>query len=175
VKRVFATILTLLAAGCVTWQEDDREDRAVNKAPIEEYTHRAVENGIVVQHTLYPHHFVPGSARLTVVGERDLQVLARHYGEQPGPLNLPRQGVPEDLYRAREQAVRQALVDRGVDVSRMTIVDAFPGGPGMSSQEVLRALEPESDGEAAESRAPRPARPRRDMPRSQMESSPDAQ
>jgi hypothetical protein len=96
-----------------------------------------VENAIVTQHTLYPYHFVTDGAGLNDLGQRDLMVLARHYKEQPGALNVRQGPASATLYGARVAQVQKRLKEAGVDVGRMTISDGMPGGPGMPSEAIV--------------------------------------
>ena len=95
-----------------------------------------VENAIVTQHTLYPYHFVTDGAGLNDLGQRDLMVLARHYQEQPGALNVRQGQASAALYGARVAQVQSRLKEAGVDMGRVTISDGMPGGPGMPSEAI---------------------------------------
>lgn len=149
--RFLAATALVGAAGCIHWQQEAQDERAADARLVEGYTQQAQENAIVVQHTLYPYHFVPDSATLTQLGEHDLEILAEHYRQQPGPLNVPRGGISEDLYRARVDAVRAELQEKGVDPARVTWLDDRPGGPGMSSERVLAVLDAEKAAAAKQS------------------------
>ena len=56
--------------------------RFANKLMANSFFDESVENGIISQRTVYPYHFVPDSARLNELGERDLQVLAAYYKDR---------------------------------------------------------------------------------------------
>ena len=100
-----------------------------------------VRNAIIAQHTLYPYHFVPHSEDLNSLGTIDLGVLAQHYRDYPGSLNIRRGNASDELYAVRIEAVREMLTLAGVDVERVGISDALPGGDGMPSERVLKILE----------------------------------
>jgi hypothetical protein len=107
----------------------------------------SVDNGILAQHTLYPHHFVVNAARLNELGRRDLGVLARHFVTAPGQVNVRRGAASASLYEARVATVRQRMVEVGVDPERITITSDLPGGSGMSSDFVLNVIEALTGGE----------------------------
>ncbi|MBZ0172435.1 MAG: membrane lipoprotein lipid attachment site-containing protein [Phycisphaerales bacterium] len=127
------TLFLLIAAGLLTgcqskhkqvadWDNQARGD--TNEWMLRTYFGNQVTNGIVRQHTLYPHHFVDGAARLTERGERDLAVLARHYAEyEGGVLVMPRGGLPDELYERRLAAVRVGLARGGVEPALVEIDD----------------------------------------------------
>src|SRR5437868_5616250 len=65
--------------------------RAMNEGLINQYTQDEIDNAVIRQHTLYPYHFVQQSDQLNSLGRREVYVLAWHYKNYPGPVNL-RQG-----------------------------------------------------------------------------------
>ncbi len=128
-KRTLLLLSTAgVLAGCQTpnqrageWTNDDRA--ATNAWLMRTYFDDQVTNGIVTQHTIYPHHFVDGTARLTERGRRDLAVLAGYYADNGGGmLVMPHGRVPHDLYEQRVAAVRVALASGGVEPS-LVIID----------------------------------------------------
>jgi hypothetical protein len=128
----------VLLAGC------NEEEKAASKARknldielVNIVNNIQVENAIITQHTLYPYHFVTDGAGLNDLGQRDLMVLARHYQEQPGVLNVRQGETSAALYGARVAQVQSRLKEAGVDVSRMTISDGMPGGPGRPSEAIV--------------------------------------
>ena len=108
-----------------------------------------INNAIIAQRALYRYHFTPGAATLNALGRRDLAVLAAHYRRHPGELSVRRGESPIGLYKARVEAVVEALAEAGVPAESITITDALPGGDGMLSELVLsifRDREEKSDG-----------------------------
>jgi hypothetical protein len=101
----------------------------------------AVNNAIVAQRTLFPYHFVTDTAKLNELGSRDLAVLAAHFTERSGKLNVRRGTAPEELYVARVATVIDALASRGVASDRVAISDGLAEGEGMASEDVLFILE----------------------------------
>jgi hypothetical protein len=99
-----------------------------------------VKNGVIARHTLYAHEFIPDSATLNDLGQRDLAILADHYRQFPGPLNIGRGDEPRELYERRVATVMQGLQQAGVDTNRIRAADALPGGDGSSSERVLLVL-----------------------------------
>ena len=100
----------------------------------------AVERAIVVQHTLYAYHFVDGSADLNALGAQDLAVLAAHFREHAGELNVRRANTAAALFEARVTAVARALAQAGVPAARVTVADGLPGGDGATSERVIAIL-----------------------------------
>jgi hypothetical protein len=142
-------ILTLHAVlGCVaalsacqsTYPNGD-EQREMNTASLNLLNKATVDQAIITQHTLYPYHFLDGSASLNELGERDLSVLAAHYAEHPGAINVYRGNASEALHRDRLQTVRQELAHAGVDLNRMTVGDGLPGGDGADASDAQKAIE----------------------------------
>lgn len=113
----------------------------------EQQTHGA----IVRQHTVYPYHFISQSADLNDLGQRDLEVLAKHFKENPGNLNVRRGRTSDDLYDARVATVLAALAEAGVDNESMRVADNMAGGDGMDSREVLLILYAPDDQDSAAS------------------------
>lgn len=105
----------------------------------------AVYQAIIVQRTLYAYHFETGSPRLNGLGERDLRILSEHYRNAPGSLNVKRGDADASLYEARVQSVAQALADAGLG-DRVEIIDARPGGDGMTTARVNDVLAREKVG-----------------------------
>ncbi len=129
------------AAGCTDLGMP--KDRDVNSALVSSYNDMAINNAIIVQHTLYPYHFVSDGAVLNELGAHDLKILAGHYRDYPGPLTVRQGDVPKALYEARLTFVRQALVDAGVVSERITVGDGAVGGDGATADRVLTVLERE--------------------------------
>ncbi|MHC4743967.1 MAG: hypothetical protein ACYS8Z_18775 [Planctomycetota bacterium] len=113
----------------------------VNQGLVNSFNDMAMQNAIISQHTLYPYHFVNNGTELNELGKRDLSVLAWHFRENPGGLNVRRGGASEELYNGRIEKVGALLSDEGVDPERIGITDGLPGGPGMTSEKVLTILE----------------------------------
>jgi len=111
-----------------------------------------VENAIIAQHTLYPYHFVQDGETLNTLGDRDLGVLARHFQEHPGTLNIRRGDVPDELYDARVTHAVEKLKQCGVKIDRVSVSDGVPGGTGMPSERVVMILDQNIGGDSARTR-----------------------
>ena len=138
-----AATLTLTACNKPQWPEPRRT--TMNAWSVNEYQRASIEAGIVSQHTLYPHHFVANGADLNELGMRDLCVLADHYKDNPGSLNVRRKGAPAELYEQRLATVSAMLAERGVDTGRVRMSNALPGGDGISSERALVILTEKMD------------------------------
>lgn len=145
----FPLILIALLLGCGTWAA--RYGSPARLRPSQRGTANAflctwldekdTEQALVAQHTVFPHHFVAGTSRLNELGERDLGVLAAHYKEHPGLLNIQRARASAGLYDARVAVVAAFLLEEGVEVGELSISDTGTGGDGMASERVLRVLQ----------------------------------
>ena len=130
-------LAAFLPAGCEEEQAARENRKNLDVELVNTVNNIQVENAIVTQHTLYPYHFVTDGPGLNDLGQRDLMVLARHYKEQPGALNVRRGETRAALYDARVAQVQKQLKEAGVNLDRMTISDGMPGGPGMPSETIL--------------------------------------
>lgn len=139
-----AIVLITLSAACSTLNPPLEERRAVNAWMVSSLSDTAINRAIIVQHTLYPYHFDLDGETLNELGKHDLRVLAAHYKEHPGQLNLPRGNTAEAFYKARIATVIKTLADAGVEKDRITLADALPGGDGMVSERLLNILEYEA-------------------------------
>jgi len=147
---LFCAAVVTGGAGCV--QPMDRATKktpALNRRLVNSYNDAAIKNAIIVQKTLFPYCFEPDSSSLNQLGRHRLSVLAGHFKDRDGQVNVRRGEAPEELYRARVERVKEDLAEAGVDLSRIKLRDALPGGPGMKSERVLevkdRTLETRRD------------------------------
>ncbi len=139
-KLLHAGIICLacvLIVGCEDQQAKKQTEKNLDVELVNTVNNLQVENAIITQHTLYPYHFETDGAGLNDLGQRDLMVLAKHFKEQPGVLNVRKGETGAELYTARVAQVQSRLKEAGVDVSRMTISDGMPGGPGMPSEALV--------------------------------------
>jgi hypothetical protein len=130
----------IVMAGCYRAKHDPIDEHAANVLMANTYSDVAIDNAILAQHILFPYHFVNDGAALNELGRRDLGVLAAHYKEHPGTLNVHRGDAPAALYADRLAEVRKALTKAGVKEKRITLADGLPGGEGMASEQVLKIL-----------------------------------
>jgi hypothetical protein len=100
----------------------------------------SLNNAIVSQHTLYPYHFVTGSALLNELGQRDLSVLTDHFLRAGGDLNVHRGSAAQPLYDERVKTVLERLAAAGVQSGAVAIKDGLPGGEGLASETVIKIL-----------------------------------
>jgi hypothetical protein len=161
---LLAVAVAAVAAGCRSDGKDAAADtmtaedaaRDVDAALVSDVRDAAEADGIIAQHTLYPHHFTPGSATLNSLGQRDVAVLAAHFaapgtggstggGGGPRTLNVRRGDAPDALYDARVRAVTDELSRGGIAADRVRIADGRPGGAGMESERVKLVLQREAE------------------------------
>jgi hypothetical protein len=127
----------VLLIGCEEQQAAKESEKNIDVELVNTINNIQVENALITQHTLYPYDFVTDGAALNDLGQRDLAVLARHYKENPGVLNVRQGKTTNALYAARVAQVKTALKEAGVNLDRMTISDGLPGGPGMRTEEMI--------------------------------------
>ena len=142
------SILIAAVAGCHPQVEDRRQQNIWLRKSTSD---TAINQAIIAQYTLFPYHFISNSPMLNELGRHDLDVLASHFSQYPGDLNVRQGDVATALYEARVATVIDALSDAGVERDRITVVDALPGGEAMTSERVLSILGATS-GVAAEER-----------------------
>jgi hypothetical protein len=144
-KTVYVIELVLscvILCGCEeAVQREPVNKSLVNTELINTLNDLAIENAIVNQHTLYPYHFVDNSEQLNELGRRDLDILASHFKQYPGKLNISSDGTDERLYQGRLTYITEQLDKAGVDLFKVTISDGTPGGSGMASSDVLQIKE----------------------------------
>ena len=138
---ILMCVICVWMAGCGGNAKETKPfelDRSrINIGLVNSYNDLAMQNAIITQHTLYPYHFVKNSAELNELGQRDLSILAGHFKENPGQLNVRHDGLSMDIYTARVKLVLGELKKAGVDAERISISDGMPGGPGMTSKQVI--------------------------------------
>jgi hypothetical protein len=130
-----------LFGGC---EEDARTaaDKRLDTELVRTLNHIGIENAIITQHTLYPYHFVPNGEQLNELGQRDFAVLARHFADHPGLLNIRQaENVPPERHQARVAHVTSRLKEAGIEPGRVTLSDGMPGGPGMRAEQVVTILQ----------------------------------
>ncbi len=128
-------------AGCGSQKQKVAEDRTLDIYLVRAVQDTAMKNAIIAQRTLFPYHFVPGSADLNDLGKVDLSILAGHLRDHPGRLNVRRGGAEKDLHDARVRRVQDLLEGAGVKAGGVEIVDGLPGGDGISSDRANRIQE----------------------------------
>ena len=119
---------------------DPESDAALDISLAESARSRPIKEAVIAHHVLYPYHFVSNAAELNELGLRDVAIMAEHFSNHPGSINIRRQDMPAALFQARVEAVCQALGKDNVDIKRIVIEDTLPAGDGMDSQRVLRIM-----------------------------------
>ena len=137
---VMMSIFCVLMVGCGENGERSSDMRFINTKLVTSLNDIALENAIITQHTLFPYHFVKDSAELNELGQHDLAILARHFKEHSGHLNIRQNNIPADLYEARINFVTDKLTKAGIKTEQISISDGMPGGSGMASERILTIL-----------------------------------
>jgi hypothetical protein len=121
------------------------ETNLEKKTFLETYNDMQIQNAIISQHSLFPYHFVNNSKELNELGERDLAVLACHFLNNPGALNVRLGNANQNLYWSRVSYVERRLQEKGIGAYTVPISDGMAGGPAMTSEEVYFIFEAETD------------------------------
>jgi len=137
---IVVCLLCGLLPGCQESMSESGPDKNIDAELVKTLNNISVENAIITQHTIYPYHFAADGEQLNELGRRDLAVLARHFAENAGTLNVRRGQTPAALYEARVAHVVQSLKQAGVDTTRLSVSDEMPGGTGMPSERVVTIL-----------------------------------
>lgn len=123
--------------GCASHEQEHDVQSSLDVALVNMYMIESVNQAVVRQHTVYPHHFHQRSAELNELGRRDVNVLARSYRQNAGRINIRRGKASDQLYAARVAAVLEALAERGVKSGQTVFADDLPGGDGLPSDDVI--------------------------------------
>ena len=119
--RIVHPVLLACLAGCATVPPQESYHGAKEMWVGDALRAASMHQAIIRQHTLYPYHFETGLPELNSLGRRDLEILADHFGEHGGQINLQRGDASFELYSARNQTVRTALAEAGVTDDRIAI------------------------------------------------------
>jgi hypothetical protein len=110
-------------------------DRSFVRDPIAAQAKQAV----LRERALHDSDFQPGSARLSRVGKRHVDILAEALRTDGGEIAVDRGEVGEKLYRERLAEVRRTLQQAGIAADR--IVAESPDGRGAYTADALRIRE----------------------------------
>jgi len=145
------SLFCILMVGCQESVQRNSTRQLINTELVNSLSDIQMQNAIITQHTLFPYHFVKNGAELNELGQRDLAILAGHFMEHPGQLNIRRNNnIPGLLYEARVNLVLGRLKETSVNTERIRISEGMPGGSGMLSEKVLIILEKQYTVPAAE-------------------------
>jgi len=136
---VCAALAAVLSA-CETEQKASELRGTAAMRSGEAIRNASIERAIVSQRTLYPFHFVTGSAELNELGRRDLGVLARHLSSAGGEIVLSQGDADDALQGARGKRVVAVLQELGVPKDRAKLGDGLPGGDGISGARLVKIL-----------------------------------
>jgi len=148
-RAILAVAAMAVLAGCSTLAYRDHPGSANmtndqrhwgNSWMVTSLQEQTIQNAVLRQRTIFPYHFVTGSAELNALGERDLAMLADHLRMHPGQLDVRQDDVGKDLYQERVASVRAFLEREGVSMADVCIDDTHAGGDGMSSEQVIEVL-----------------------------------
>lgn len=127
--------------GCESLRQGFGDHGPTNKRMIESLRQTSISSAIIVQRTLYPYHFVPGTTALNELGRHDLALIGEHLRRYPGAVNVRRGEASDELYASRVAAVRRVLTLAGVDDATLTTRDTHAGGTGIRSEKMRAVLD----------------------------------
>lgn len=135
----------LAAAGCSsappadTGREKVSEDtrKALDTMAVNDLFEEQARRGVLRERAIKDMNFEPASARLTVRGTRNLEILADALRTDGGTLAVQRGSVDAALYAARVAEVRRQLVAMGIREDRFKLKDGPAGGPGVATSQAL--------------------------------------
>lgn len=112
-------------------------DKEFVREPVEDQASQAV----IRQRTIFEHEFEAGSAKLNSLGQRDVRILAGALRDAGGSISVRQGSASAELYAARRDTVRKALLAAGISNDRIRLDDASPGGGGTGTSDALHIRE----------------------------------
>jgi hypothetical protein len=110
-----------------------------------------VYNGIAHERAVYPDDFEAGTAQLNRLGQQRVEMLIDASRNSTQPVAVLRGGADDQLYAARVDAVREELIDGGIQADAITIAkDTHVGGRGQSGDRALLSYDRLMAGYAAD-------------------------
>ena len=144
---ILSALMLFLATGCdstprdarrtTTMRSDEELAKRADRLFVESTFDDQASRGVRRQRMIFDHQFEAWSTTLTPIGRRDLATLARDLRRDGGRLSIQRGSASAELYAGRVMAVREALLDLGVDPDRLVIEDGSPGGRGTTSRDAI--------------------------------------
>ena len=112
-------------------------DKEFVREPVQDQATQAV----IRQRAIFEHEFEPGSAKLTSLGQRDIRILAGALRDSGGSISVRQGSASTELYAARRDTVRKALLAEGIAADRIRVDDAPAGGRGAATTDALEIRE----------------------------------
>jgi len=107
----------VLFSGCASSPKSEQsfmKHSAADMRAVERAVLDPVENGVITQSTIYPHHFVQHTPTINGLGGRDLDILANHYLNDVMPVSKP-VNVKDDV-RVYFDYDKSDIRSEGVDI-----------------------------------------------------------
>jgi hypothetical protein len=145
-RRVWApaVVAFFVCAGCGSKPRPPEEteihvpdQRMTNEQTLEMNFRQQTRNGTAIGGTVYPHHFIINDAKLTMVGQRQVNALLPRNEIEPVRISVPRGTASDALYEARLQTLRDHFAAAGFGEEHLAFVDELPGGDGIWSDRVM--------------------------------------
>ncbi len=149
--------LVLLLAACSNTATDQSTDALpfddelaseVDRLLVVEIQDRQRASAVVTARSVSVHQFRPNSSVLTSVGRQNVQSLAPLFDERPCNIVVRRGDASDELYAARVETIRLALIEVGVPTDRILLADGVTSGDGISSNRARLILQRESEASA---------------------------
>lgn len=115
--------------------EDTR--KALDTLAVNDLFEEQARRGVLRERAIRDMNFEPASARLTVRGTRNLEILAGALRKDGGTIAVQRGSADAALYAARVAEVRRQLVAMGIREDRFALKNGAAGGPGVATAEAL--------------------------------------
>lgn len=97
-----------------------------------------VDSAMLSDRSIADIHFVPHRAELNTLGMRRLSRMAQLVEVYGGEVRYATSLTDENLVRQRMESVRHYLHDVGLPDEQIVVVQALPGGRGLTGDEVVR-------------------------------------
>ena len=135
----------LVAGGCSSpppadpGREKVSEDtrKALDTLAVKDLFEEQARRGVLRERAIKDMNFEPASARLTVLGTRNLEILAGALRKDGGTIAVQRGSADAALYAARVAEVRRQLVAMGIREDRFALRDGAAGGTGVATSEAI--------------------------------------
>ena len=132
--------MVLLVAGCKNYKSSSEKDLIKMDTTAEEHGHHhsyMVDNAVLRDMSLVDFHFVPHTDELSGTGVARLNRMAPLLNTYGGFVRYDTLQGDDDLIERRINHVREYLALAGVNMDRVDVGVAMPGGRGMPATEAI--------------------------------------
>lgn len=111
-----------------------------------------IRNAAAYNMTVADGHFFPHTGRLNSLGATQLNRMSEVLSQFGGTVRYETRSTDDELIAERLHAVKQYIIDTGVDMSNIEITASLSGGRGIWARDAIRAVA-KSDAAAEKSAA----------------------